>query len=140
LPPARGKEGVETDKLDEIFRLQGKFDADLARSRGLSFSFEEWMQKEAMAMTAEIGELLEEVNFKWWKNPRPIDLARIREELVDILHFLVAACIRAGLDAESLYREYVKKNSENFRRQDGRSERREYCAPTGSSLRGDPEE
>lgn len=117
------------DKLDEIFRLQEAFDSELVSRRGLSFGFEEWIQKEALAIVAEIGELLDEVNFKWWKNPREVDRERVTEELVDILHFFVGACLRAGLDADALYRAYVDKNRENFRRQDGLSEREGYRSP-----------
>ncbi len=117
------------DKLEEIFRLQEAFDTELARRRGLEFGFEEWIQRETLAILSELGELLDEVNFKWWKDPKPIDRARVTEELVDILHFFVSACIKAGLDADTLYRAYTGKNRENFRRQDGQSDRPGYRAP-----------
>jgi dimeric dUTPase (all-alpha-NTP-PPase superfamily) len=31
------------------------------------------MQKEVLAMLSELSEVLDEVNFKWWKNPRPVE-------------------------------------------------------------------
>ncbi len=116
------------DRLEDIFRLQAAFDTELACRRGLSYSFEEWIQKEALAIMAELGELVSEVNFKWWKNPKEVDRAKVTEELVDILHFFVSACIKAGLDAEGLYQEYLRKNRENFRRQDGLSDKKGYEA------------
>lgn len=117
------------DKLDDIFRLQASFDESLAARRGLSHSAEEWVQKETLAIIAELGELLDEVNFKWWKNPRPIDLERVTEELVDILHFFVSMCLKVGLNADSLHAAYVRKNRENFKRQEGLSDRQGYRAP-----------
>ncbi|NPV71290.1 MAG: dUTPase [Firmicutes bacterium] len=117
------------DKLDDIFRLQEMFDTSLASRRDLSYSTEEWVQKETLAILAELGELLDEVNFKWWKNPHPVDRERVTEELVDILHFYVSMCLKVGLSAESLHSAYVKKNRENFLRQEGQSGKDGYKAP-----------
>ncbi|WP_406678430.1 dUTPase [Moorella sp. ACPs] len=117
------------DRLEHIFALQERFDQDLARRRRLpDYSTAEWIQKEVLAMVAELGELLEEVNFKWWKNPHPLDREAIKGELVDILHFLVSMCLKAGITAEEFYQAYLAKNQENFRRQQGLTDRREYAA------------
>jgi dimeric dUTPase (all-alpha-NTP-PPase superfamily) len=87
---------------------------------------EDWIKMQTLAMMSEMAELLDEVNFKWWKNPKPIDPDRVREELVDILHFFVSMCLRAGMDAGELYRRYLDKNQENFDRQRGRSVKKGY--------------
>ena len=55
------------DKLDVIFQLQQSLDQDIVERRNLDFSREEWMQKEVLAMISELSEVLDEVNFKWWK-------------------------------------------------------------------------
>ena len=79
---------MEKDKLDIIFEMQHKFDSDLAERRNLTgISQAEWLQKETLAMISELAELIDEVNFKWWKNPLPIDERAVKGELVDILHF-----------------------------------------------------
>ena len=58
------------DKLDHIFELQKGFQDKLKRERGLEgIPMETWLQKQTLAMISELAELLEEVNFKWWKNP-----------------------------------------------------------------------
>ena len=115
------------DKLDEIFALQKSFQDKLKRERGLEdIPMEQWLQKQTLAMVSELAELLEEVNFKWWKNPHAIDEGNIREELSDILHFFVSMCIEAGMTAEDLHRQYVGKNRENFRRQEGLSAKPGY--------------
>ena len=110
------------DKLEHIFELQNAFQEKLRKERHLEgIPMEQWLQKHTLAMLSELSELLDEVNFKWWKNPKEIDKAAIHEELSDIMHFFVSMCIDAGMSAEDLYRVYAGKNKENFRRQDGKS-------------------
>ena len=121
------------DKLDKIFEMQKLLDDDIAARRHLEFSTEEWMQKEVLAMLSELSEVLDEVNFKWWKNKKPIDDNALRGELVDILHFLVSMCIRSGMSADELFERYVEKNKENFDRQYGRSEKKGYEVIDGQS-------
>lgn len=114
------------DKLEKIFYMQKMFDDDLVKNRGLNFSKEEWLQRQTLAMLSELSELLAEVNFKWWKNPKPLDDGAIKEELVDILHFFTGMCLRAGMDANELFNIYMKKNKENFDRQYGLSKKEGY--------------
>lgn len=114
------------DKLDVIFQMQQSLDEDIARRRDLHFTKEEWMQKEVLAMLSELSEVLDEVNFKWWKNAKPVDDAALKGEIVDILHFFVSMCLKSGMDAEELFTLYKLKNQENFDRQNGRSEKHGY--------------
>lgn len=116
------------DKLDTIFALQRKFDDELVRTRKLeNISREEWIQKETLAMMDELGELINEVQYKWWKNPKPVDDLAVKEELVDILHFFVSMCLKMDMDGEELYRIYLEKNQENFNRQQGKSLKSGYA-------------
>ena len=118
---------MEKDKLDIIFEMQNKFDSDLVQRRDLSgISQAEWIQKETLAMLSELAELIDEVNFKWWKNPKEVEKDKVKEELVDILHFFVSMCIKTGMDGEELYRRYLDKNKENFDRQHGKSQKPGY--------------
>ena len=115
------------DKLETIFELQKKFDDDLISRRGLeNITMEEWIQKETLALMSELAELIDEANFKWWKNKKETDVDLIKGELVDILHFFVSMCIKSGMDAEELCRRYIDKNRENFNRQNGKSEKKGY--------------
>ena len=84
------------------------------------------MQKEVLAMISELSEVLDEVNFKWWKNPKPVDDAALKGELVDVLHFFVSMCLKSGMSAEELFELYKAKNQENFDRQYGRSQKQGY--------------
>ena len=114
------------DKLDVIFELQQSLNDDIEARRNINFSREEWMQKEVLAMISELSEVLDEVNFKWWKNPKPVDDAALKGELVDVLHFFVSMCLKSGMSAEELFSLYREKNKENFDRQYGRSEKQGY--------------
>lgn len=120
------------DRLDEIFRMQEALNADIIRCRHLEgISDTEWIQKQTLAMLSEMAELLDEVNFKWWKNPKPVDARAVKEELVDILHFFVSMCLRAGLSPQEMYDIYKQKNHENLNRQLGLSDKPGYRAPEG---------
>lgn len=81
------KQFEEMEMLERIFYMQNLFDSDLIKNRNLEFSKEEWIQKEVLAIVSELAELLAEVNFKWWKNPKPVNDDNVKDELVDILHF-----------------------------------------------------
>ncbi len=115
------------DKLERIFDLQKAFNDELDERRNLKdIPMEQWIQMQTLATISELSELLDEVNFKWWKNPKPVDQEALREELVDLLHFFVSMCLSSGMDAEELYERYLKKNQENFDRQHGLSKKPGY--------------
>ncbi len=125
-PQIKKEDFDKLEMLEKIFYMQNAFDSDLIKNRNLEFSKEEWIQKEVLAMVSELAELLAEVNFKWWKNPKPVDDNLVKDELVDILHFFTAACIHSGMDAQELYDRYMRKNKENFDRQYGESAKKGY--------------
>ncbi len=114
------------DKLEHIFELQKGFQDKLRVERNLNFTTEEWIQKQTLAMISELAELLDEVNFKWWKNPHELNKESLHEELSDILHFFISMCLEAGMTADDLYNVYVGKNKENHARQDGTSQKHGY--------------
>jgi len=115
------------DKLDKIFELQRRFDDELITRRKLhDIDRTVWIQKEVLAIVSELSELLDEVNFKWWKNPKPLNEQAIKGELVDILHFFISMCIKMNMTAEELYSLYIEKNKENFDRQNGLSQKEGY--------------
>ncbi len=121
------------DKLDELFQLQKELDDEIIARRELSgIPMEQWVQKDILAIISELGEVLEEVNFKWWKNPKEIDRTALSEELVDVLHFFLSMCIHAGIDADTLHSIYVEKNKENINRQLGRSKKPGYFFRDGN--------
>ena len=115
------------DKLDIIFDLQKALDDDIVNRRGLhGITREEWVQKEILAIISELSEILDEVNFKWWKNPKEVNDRALKEEMIDVLHFFVSMCSKAGMTSDELFELYKEKNKENFDRQYGRSEKKGY--------------
>ncbi len=120
----------KTDKLERIFEMQACFQKDLIARRHLQdIPMDQWIQKQTLAMISELSELIDEVNVKWWKNPRPVNEEAVKEELVDILHFFVSMCLTSGMSAEELYNRYIEKNQENFDRQNGLSRKPGYESP-----------
>lgn len=118
---------MEKDKLDILFEMQDSLDKEIEQTRNLGdISKEMWIQKETLAMLSELAELIDEVNFKWWKNPKEIDETKIKGELIDILHFFMSMCLKMGMTAEEVYNIYVEKNKENFDRQHGKSKKPGY--------------
>ena len=112
------------DKLDHIFALQDAYDSALIKARGLeNISCEEWIQRETLAMLSELAELIGEINFKWWKNLKPVNTEAVKGELVDLLHFLISMCLKMGMDADELHNLYINKNRENQNRQRGMTDK-----------------
>lgn len=117
------------DKLDIIFNMQKMLNDDIKERRSIEpFTREEWVQKQILAVISELAELLDEINFKWWKNPKKVDEMAVKEELVDILHFFVSMCLAFDMDADEMFEIYKYKNKENFDRQKGFSEKSGYHA------------
>jgi dimeric dUTPase (all-alpha-NTP-PPase superfamily) len=121
------------DRLSAIFAMQRQLNDDIRQKRGLhDIPPEQWIQKQTLAMVSELAELLDEVNFKWWKNPKPVDESALKDELVDILHFFVSMCLEAGMSPQEMYDRYMAKNRENFLRQLGKSQKPGYDAGGGA--------
>lgn len=78
---------------------------------------EQWTKEFVMASIDELTEVLREVNWKHWKRDKPIDEAKIKSELIDLLHFFLSLCLVWGMDAEEISDVYFDKHKENYERQ-----------------------
>ncbi|MDA8193002.1 MAG: dUTPase [Thermaerobacter sp.] len=123
---------MTNDRLQDMFRWQDRFNQSIRQARNLDWDSSTWIQKEALALMVELAEVVEEARFKWWKNPPPVDSRKLHEELVDVFHFFLSMCLDAGMDAEALYQGYLAKNQENFRRQQGLSDKPGYSVDPSS--------
>jgi dimeric dUTPase (all-alpha-NTP-PPase superfamily) len=128
----------EIDKLEEIFEKQ------LELNRALNPEFREGsLDRESflqyiMAMQQETAELVDSMNWKWWKHGED-NWQNARVELVDILHFWVSLCQIAGLSAKDVARGYFLKASLNEHRNqngymDGSYEKLVYGVEDNDSL------
>ena len=130
-----------TDSLQTVFRLQTELNDYVFRNNGLVGSDgkaltmatiahavdqgrltvndlpNQWLVRYTKAMEEELGELKEDLLWKWWSQDS-VDIQNVRVELVDILHFLVSAMIAAGLTPRKVLDLYEQKNTLNRTRQD----------------------
>ncbi len=119
------------DKLDVLFEMQAGLDAYIREKRELNFTRSEWVCKKAQALMVELAEVVEEAHYKWWKNDSEIDEAKLKEEIVDVLHFFLGMCIDSGMSSDELFEIYMKKNKENYDRQNGLSKKAGYAIAEG---------
>lgn len=124
------------DKLDVLFKMQAGLDRYIREKRGLEFTKSEWVCKKALALMVELGEVVEEAKYKWWKNDTEIDDAKLHEEIVDVLHFFLGMAIDSGMTSDELFDIYMKKNKENYDRQNGLSQKKGYELVGGKNTDG----
>lgn len=117
---------VPSDKLSQMFDMQAALDGRIIAERGISKSLDEWVTGLTIAMESEIDEIRREVNWKWWKNPKEVDMNALQGEVIDVWHFLLALSREVGLTPEDIHRLYIEKNAENHDRQAGLSDKDGY--------------
>lgn len=97
------------DLLKEMLDMQDKF-----QNR---FNMHPPLADVASAIVAEAGgELWKAGGGKWWSEKK-YSREEKAEEIIDILHFWLQACITVGLTAEEIFDIYSRKLAENYRRQ-----------------------
>jgi len=70
-----------------------------------------------LCATDELHEVLAEVHWKPWKDKRGIkDISKYREEMADVLHFILDLYLAAGLTGQDIVTDYIAKNTENLLR------------------------
>lgn len=116
------------DKLECILEMQKELDDKIAeRKQYQEMTKEQTLERMVLALVKECNELHDELDWKPWKNPKKLNMERIKDELADILHFYASICIRLELNAKDVYMFYTTKNIENHRRQQGLSSKPGYC-------------
>lgn len=71
----------------------------------------------SLALLDEVHEALAEVGWKPWASSRHVNEEALQGELIDAWHFLMNLFLVAGMDAESIYDSYMKKQRVNKQRQ-----------------------
>ena len=107
------------EKLNEIFALQKSFQESLGYDFDAMKHEErvEYIKWNTLAMIDEIMEGLRETPWKPWKKQQTFEYTKIKEELVDLLHFFVNGCLIVNMSAEELFLRYRKKMKVNKERQ-----------------------
>jgi dimeric dUTPase (all-alpha-NTP-PPase superfamily) len=106
------------DKLDEMLRRQRTYSSQLSQKIGrYKWGDEKRIEALTEAIIQEACELQNLTNWKWWKQTKKeFDVGKAKEELIDIVHFVLDVALVLGMSAEDIYREYIKKNKINLER------------------------
>lgn len=107
------------DVFDEQIRLNTRIRTDVYDRADSDDDYrKQCMIEFNLAMQQEQAELIDSLDWKWWKKgENNWDNAKV--ELVDILHFWVSMCTIVGMNANDVMDLYFKKNKLNHKRQDG---------------------
>ena len=109
------------DKLNELFQMQDTLNKRVGVDSSKITNEEDrtkWTLNYCRAMTQELAELTDSVPWKWWAKYQEFDLQNARVEVVDLFHFLISLAQVLGMDADEVYKIYLKKNEVNLQRQD----------------------
>jgi len=112
----------EEDKLEQMMFIQNKLNSKVGLSIYDAFNLSQkerlsWIRRYGQALFVELAEVYEELDYKWWK-AKEVDENKIKEELIDVLHFFLSMCLLSGMDADQVYKIYLEKNKKNFSRED----------------------
>jgi dimeric dUTPase (all-alpha-NTP-PPase superfamily) len=114
------------DKLKELFEMQMALDQRIINNRNINKTMDEWVRDITIAIESELDEIRREVNWKWWKNNKPINYEALQGEVIDVWHFLLSLSRVVGLTPETIHAIYMEKNAENHARQEGTSNKKGY--------------
>lgn len=108
------------DPLEDMFRLQKEMrDFFLKYTDLMNMNQHQRTGYYCTSIMCEAAELLE--NVRGWKphqrNTPQVDIANVHEELADMMHFLLNLYTEWGIDSETAYEDYFKKNMINRKRQ-----------------------
>ena len=116
------------DKLEDIFNFQ----SDLQERLGIPGKIktdeamrQQYINQMALAIHEETVEVLCATRYKdpalvpfGWKKEQKFDRDNFREEVVDLMHFIVNLALADGMTSKEFYDRYVQKNKENHSRID----------------------
>jgi len=114
--------GEHADWLQDIFEKQAtlaEYYREVRPDGFYSWPADQRTTTWTRAIVHECCELDNELNWKPWKNGKPLEETRQDRlmEMADILHFFVQLALDQGFTAEEMHAAYVEKNQENRRRQ-----------------------
>ena len=106
------------DKLDALFELQMMLADKCTRNEYDEKTVDGKVSLLCTAMIHEVVELQRETNWKWWKTPVEFNLSNAKEELIDVLHFVIQCAIEMDMTPDEIVKVYKSKHEENVRRQE----------------------
>jgi len=107
-----------SDRLTAIFGIQ-KALQNLTDPRFKDDMNEEYIKDMCLAAHSEVNEILNEINWKPWKKTRTnIDKQKYKNEVIDLLHFVLNLALAADMTPEEMFHLYIQINKENIKRQE----------------------
>lgn len=116
------------DKLNEIFGLQYTLQEQLGVWKKIGNDpkmKQQYINQQLLACHEEVTEIMRETAYKnpefvpfGWKKGQEFNEENMRNEIVDLLHFVTNLAMISGMDANELYTRYCKKNGVNHERQE----------------------
>ena len=117
----------EQDMLGKIFFYQHSFQEKLGIYDKISDPAlkQAYVNQMILALHEEATEIMRESAYKnpelvpfGWKKGQKWNEENFKNEIVDIIHFIVNLSLAVGMDASEMYNRYYDKNKENIKRQD----------------------
>lgn len=108
------------DTLQYLLDKQKKFEQNLiSLDKMADLDYKQSQIKEySLALIVEVTEFLNEVNWRpWKKTQKDVDFTKLKEEFIDILHFVLILGLLLGLDSTEIKKIYSKKMVINEKRQ-----------------------
>lgn len=101
------------DHLEDMFARQEHLQMVL----GVNTHSQEFLNSNVLAAMVELGEFIQTTPWKYWKKQQSLDREEAKEEMIDVMHFLINCCLALNITPQEFYEMYVRKNDENFNRQ-----------------------
>lgn len=109
----------DVDKLDLMFNMQRYLQQQIAAKHNrYPTATDHRISVISTAIIHEAVELQRLTSWKWWKKHEGLNLTEAKDELIDVLHFVLLAAIELGMSPIELYQTYYKKMQENIKRQE----------------------
>ena len=97
--------------MDELLKWQAELDKSIIEKSSVIPTRKDL----ATALLVEAAELLESCSYKWWKS-EVLDDSAVKEEAIDVLHFLLSFFNKMGMDEDEVKWLYLNKRGVNFDR------------------------
>lgn len=105
--------------LQELFDIQTKFQKKVVVEQGYKeTSWIEHVRLMFIGIITEACEALEETNWKPWKKVRLINEEKLKEEIIDLWHFVINLTLASDMNAKTVIEKFKEKNKVNIKRQE----------------------
>lgn len=105
--------------LGTLFALQEELEGSWGRLPNPEDSVyvSQYIRDNVLAATDELHEVLGEVHWKPWKDNHGIkDIGAYREELADVMHFIINLYLAGGLTSADMVDDFMAKHDVNMKR------------------------